>query len=762
MSNPLDDQSNPLPVPAYQLTPKPIPEFDDELEEEAPSSRAKISPSLVWRAFRRHWWQVLLLWGIGSAVGVFMALTRIKPTYEAVARVRVEPGEQSLYTAKSSGAPVDYTEFKEMQASTVTSPVVLSLALTEHPELYRYPKLQNVPDAELAMRQFLRVSILPKQSFIEIAMTSTLANEAVDMVNAVLEAYLKNVTSISDDETKQRIAHLKKDIEARTVELELKRAEWKKLSDQVGAADVDGVKDSNSITTDDYRLLSDQLSTVEMERVSAQAELDHLRGEKLNLTQGTDAETLKAAVEDAFQSHPKVAALQAQIEQVQTQIEHTKRKTTNSLDPARMHHAKSLKQFKQQMAALRTKLWPRLEREVMAGVGGQESDHSIAMLERQITTMSAREEHLREKLNNMKLRSRQAGTDSLQLAFARYDSERAATVLHKVEDTLNQLEHEARSPIARVRREFPAKPIGPNGGNRTKMMLMAPVGVFLMVLSVFVLIESSAGRVANPEDLRGRARLQVLGVVPPLPALRGPGSNGSREEDRAQRLLDEFVQSLDHLRVTLCARPDPWGRDRHCILITSACGSEGKTTLAAQLAERCANAGLSTLLIDADLRNPTLTRMLDSTENDGLTHVLRGEVSAERAIRAIDAAGGFHFLPAGTARIDPSRLLQGSSLGSFIAQARETFEMILVDAPPVLPVPDSLMIGRWTDGAVLAVRYDNSRFAAVERAHRRLQTVGVPVIGAVVNGVRGTGATYGGGYYAYGSSVSSESSALNS
>ena len=78
------------------------------------------------------------------------------------------------------------------------------------------------------------------------------------------------------------------------------------------------------------------------------------------------------------------------------------------------------------------------------------------------------------------------------------------------------------------------------------------------------------------------------------------------------------------------------------------------------------------------------------------------------------------MLPAGTPRVDPSRLLQGDRLGKLLAQARESFDMIIVDAPPVLPVPDALTIGRWTDGAVLAVRYDTSRYPLVERANRRL------------------------------------------
>src|SRR4029077_18136396 len=142
-----------------------------------------------------------------------------------------------------------------------------------------------------------------------------------------------------------------------------------------------------------------------------------------------------------------------------------------------------------------------------------------------------------------------------------------------------------------------------------------------------------------------------------LPPVRAAGLPATRDEYNAKRRLDEFVQSLDHLRVALCARPDPWGRDRHCVLITSACGSEGKTTLAAQLAERCVNAGLMTLLIDADLRNPTLSRMLDATENPGLINVLRGEVMAEDGGVVGGDAGGFHLLPAGNPRMDPSRLL---------------------------------------------------------------------------------------------------------
>jgi succinoglycan biosynthesis transport protein ExoP len=212
--------------------------------------------------------------------------------------------------------------------------------------------------------------------------------------------------------------------------------------------------------------------------------------------------------------------------------------------------------------------------------------------------------------------------------------------------------------------------------------------------------------------------------------------------------------------VAICSGKAGRGRARRSVLITSATCGEGKTTLAAQLAERCANAGLLTLLIDADIRRPSLSRMFDLPTSQGLANVLRGETRAEEAITVVGEAGGFHFLPAGSPRIDPSRLLHEGRLSKLLASARESFDIVIVDAPPVLPVPDALSIGRWVDAAVLAVRFDASRYPLVDRANRRLAAVGVPVIGAVVSGVGvGDGSYYGDYAMAYGSVDETDSAA---
>ena len=412
-------------------------------------------------------------------------------------------------------------------------------------------------------------------------------------------------------------------------------------------------------------------------------------------------------------------------------------------DPGRTAPRKRVDDLQKQLDGL----WARMKPGLARSVSGHEADLRAA--EMRAAGLKTRLAQLGERLERLNIQTKAAGSDELSLEFARQDLSRAETVLDTVTRSLDQVEFDAKDPVARFRQEFLAKaPNVPNVNHRIKVMAAAPVGMLLGVVGLMVLAELHGGRVSNPDDLPGRVRLNVLGVVPPLPRSTSPvGLPRGREATRARRDLDQFIQSLDHLRVAICSGLDASGRPRRSILITSACGSEGKTTLAAQLAERCVNAGLLTLLIDADIRNPTLSRMFDLPTSRGLVNVLRGESAAEESITVIGGAGGFHFLPAGSPRDDPSRLLQGEGLSRLLASARESFDLVIVDSPPVLPVPDALTIGRWVDGAVLAVRFDNSRYPLVDRANQRLASLGIPVIGAVINGVRRADSAYYGGYY---------------
>ena len=202
---------------------------------------------------------------------------------------------------------------------------------------------------------------------------------------------------------------------------------------------------------------------------------------------------------------------------------------------------------------------------------------------------------------------------------------------------------------------------------------------------------------------------------------------------------------MDHVREALCGGLAP-GAPGRCVLITSAVGAEGKTSLASQLAARCANAGVSTLLIDCDLRRPSLNRVLDVPEGVGLTDILRGDAVLEDTLMPLGHLG-CTLLPAGRPEANPARLILGQTIGPLLERLRRSYDVVIIDSPPVLPVPDALALGRFADGAVLATRYDVSRLRLVEQAHRTLTSVSIPVFGVVVNGVH-SASHFGGAYTA--------------
>ena len=184
---------------------------------------------------------------------------------------------------------------------------------------------------------------------------------------------------------------------------------------------------------------------------------------------------------------------------------------------------------------------------------------------------------------------------------------------------LAQIEFEIGQAAYRIEVQDRASPPKMASNNkRLKYMAAAPVGILFLMLGLFLLLEIKAERVADPDALSTRVQSEVY-ALPPLPTAR---SIRKRTEPReADDQIEQFIQRLDHLRFAVCGNPAELEKGR-CVLITSAIGGEGKTTLAAQLAARCGNAGMSTLLIDADLRRTGLCSLLDVPEGPGLSDVL--------------------------------------------------------------------------------------------------------------------------------------------
>ncbi|MQW78082.1 polysaccharide biosynthesis tyrosine autokinase [Nocardioides sp. dk4132] len=187
------------------------------------------------------------------------------------------------------------------------------------------------------------------------------------------------------------------------------------------------------------------------------------------------------------------------------------------------------------------------------------------------------------------------------------------------------------------------------------------------------------------------------------------------------------------------------------VVVTSALPNEGKTSTSLNLALSLAQAGKKTLLIEGDLRRPKASAALGLDHAVGVTTVLVGKVSLEEAIQKHPGTD-LSVLSAGAIPPNPAELLQSQAMTELLAKIRSEFEVVIIDAPPLLPVTDAALLASHADGALLVVRYGSTTRDQLAQSVERLASVDAKALGLVMNMVpsRRRGSSYGYGYgYGY-------------
>jgi succinoglycan biosynthesis transport protein ExoP len=182
------------------------------------------------------------------------------------------------------------------------------------------------------------------------------------------------------------------------------------------------------------------------------------------------------------------------------------------------------------------------------------------------------------------------------------------------------------------------------------------------------------------------------------------------------------------------------------ILVTSSVPGEGKSTVAANLAVVLAQGGRKTLLVDADLRNPSIHEMFRFPNNVGLTTVLRNNSRASAPLHVTEVVG-LSVLLSGPAPPNPSELLGSERMRTVLSSLRESFDVIVLDSPPLTAVTDAAILSRLASGTLLVVRARKTRRATVRLGRDALAKVSAHLLGVVVNDVGKEAAPSYYGYY---------------
>lgn len=279
----------------------------------------------------------------------------------------------------------------------------------------------------------------------------------------------------------------------------------------------------------------------------------------------------------------------------------------------------------------------------------------------------------------------------------------------------------------------PSSPFSPKP--RTNLLVGLSLGVILGFAAA-LLRETLDSTIRRSTDLERLIEVDLLGVVSKeygderLIAVTRPRS----------RRTEAYRQVRTNLEFTSAE-----GAPRS-IVVTSAAPGEGKTTLAANLAVISSHAGKQVVLVDADLRRPTIADVFQVASSPGLTDVLSGKASLEAVLQPLDGER-ITILPSGTLPRYPSELLGSTAMLELIRELESRFDIVIIDSAPVMPVTDALVIGVNVGGVVLVTRLAVTTRSALRSTLRSLKNVNARVLGVVANGaVEEDDKRYGYGY----------------
>jgi len=621
--------------------------------------------------------------------------------------------------------PYDFPRYIETQARIIRSreivgQVVVKLDLSQ--DLDFLDVAEGLSESELweelaaidpvdVMLDKVGTEHVPESNLLRIVCIDTDAARAAAIVNTLADTFRESNASTREVATQTAVDWLEQ--QAVVVQLQVEQTEdelmvFRESNNFLGAS----IEDAISINATTIESLNNAATELRLERLAKEA-----RWERLSSVDPSD-EMIPELVADPVIQEIRVELLRVQRERADLETRYGEKHP--SMDALDAPEQSLLQQLQQQVGEI-----VAAERRGIRALKLEEASVEASLAEEQkraIELSQLQIEH--DRLDRTLIQQ----SDMLEMLQGRLQEAELAEQL-----STNNISVVEYSPV-------PKKPYRPR---IAFIGLVALAIAFALSMTVALGADRLDAKLHSSEQIESEFGLRVLGMQP-QPKLNGGNGKPKRIELYAAKVpQSRFAESLRTVRTNLLFMTSQ-ARSKS-ILVASAASGEGKTAFACNLASTLAAAGQRTILVDCDLRSPSVHEVFDVDQAEGqLAKLLIRESDLDSAIRP----SGFEnldVLPCGPPPPNPAELVGSRQFRELVENLEKKYDRVVLDSPPVLPVTDAKLLGQVVDVVLLVVRHNVSTRYALHQALRQLLDVDAPVLGCVFNGVEveKTGYRYG-------------------
>ncbi len=702
-----------------------IPQYAPPLDSEPEEAKIPLSQYL-W-ILKRYRWRIS---GFVAAcvIATIIISARLTPIFESTATVDIDRqtppgvvGQDSTRGAQNDADQFLATQVKLVQSDSVLRPVDRRFHLREQEQQAISPRADDAP----VTLSRLKVTRPPNTYLLLVSYRSPDPQLAADASNAIAQSYLEHTYNIR----LRSSASLSEFMEKQLDEL---KAKMERSSHALAGFERDlnviNPEEKTSILSSRLLQLNTEYTSAQGDRLRKEAAYESVRGGSMESALATpQGESLRHLTEHLNEAreqfgeikthfganHPEYKRAQAKVNEVQTAIDST------------------LKQIGE-----------RVEVEF------REGERREAMVKQALA--GAKEEFDRMNARSFEYQARKREADADKHLYEELIRKiKEAGINAGFQNSSIRIADPARPALKPV---FPSLPLN---------AMLAFLFSTLLAVGAAVLSDLLDKTIRDPEQVARTLRTEVIGSLPLMKnrsalgigaswadgkrtngIVNGYGarngshkgnahkSNGNKREE--ERDLTGFGESIRTLRNSILL--GNFDRCYRSLLVTSAAPGEGKTTTAANLAAAHAEQGRRTLLIDGDLRRPSVHRNFNLPSVIGLSNALLGEIPWREAVIEAEAIPGLFILPAGPPSRHASDLV-GRGLVELLAEASAEFDLVMLDAPPLLGFAEPLQMATAVDGVLVVARAGQTSRKAVATVLATLNRLRAKVVGVVLNEV---------------------------